>query len=393
MSSGVAIHRFLSAGTNGVLGLLLVAPCIASAQESKTITFEAPGAGTGAGQGTFVSGVNAAGTIAGNYIDANNVSHSFLRNRNGVFTTFDPPGTASIYYPGFEGSGAIGLNDAGAAGGYFVDATFTVHAYIRTPDGRFITYDWPGACTASQNTGCHGSGVWNINDFGVAVGPYEDTSGNFVAHCAIRYPDGRFTTFEVPGSAMLVGEGTLPASFSGLNRWGAITGEYYDSNYVFHSFLRTAEGKFIKFEAPGADTTDSFYGTFPTSLNDSTQIAGYYLDSNGVYHGFQRNPDGTFKVVDAPGQGTVVGSFTGSFPQAINNAGGIIGYFSDANGVNHGFLRKADMSFLTFDAPGADVIDAGAGTIAVGLNNADVIAGYYYDSSFVSHGFVRIEDE
>jgi hypothetical protein len=43
-------------------------------------TFEAPGAGTGAGQGTYAVGDNSAGALAGFYVDNSNVAHGFLRN-------------------------------------------------------------------------------------------------------------------------------------------------------------------------------------------------------------------------------------------------------------------------------------------------------------------------
>jgi hypothetical protein len=55
-------------------------------------TFDAPGAGTGANQGTIAGDLNDLGVIAGYYIDANNVSHGFLLNPDGTFTTFDAPG-------------------------------------------------------------------------------------------------------------------------------------------------------------------------------------------------------------------------------------------------------------------------------------------------------------
>src|SRR5712671_1761069 len=45
------------------------------------MTFDAPGAGTGSGQGTFPNGINEPGTITGYYIDNNDVSHGFLRTR------------------------------------------------------------------------------------------------------------------------------------------------------------------------------------------------------------------------------------------------------------------------------------------------------------------------
>jgi probable HAF family extracellular repeat protein len=70
----------------------------------KIIKFNAPGAGTGAGQGTggifgpFSIGVDAIsppGAISGAYADANNVLHGFLRTHDGTITTFDAPGAGT----------------------------------------------------------------------------------------------------------------------------------------------------------------------------------------------------------------------------------------------------------------------------------------------------------
>ena len=41
--------------------------------------FSVPGAGNGAGQGTFPFSNNATGAISGTYIDSNNANHGFLR--------------------------------------------------------------------------------------------------------------------------------------------------------------------------------------------------------------------------------------------------------------------------------------------------------------------------
>jgi hypothetical protein len=373
-----------------VIGLLLGASVSATGHDLKITTFDVPAAGKGPGQGTFAAGINLFGTIIGSYTDANNVSHSFLRRPDGRVTAFDPPGTASVPYPDFNGSAAIALNVAGEVGGYFVDRNLVVHAYLRSHDGKFTAYDWPGACTTSQNVGCHGSGVWNINDFGVAVGPFEDTSGNFVAHTAIRFPDGRIRTFEVPGSSMLAGQGTVPASFSGLNNFGAITGSWYDANNNFHGFLRSPGGTFTDFEAPGADTTDQFYGTTPASINDLGAITGNYLDASGVFHGFLRSPDGTYTTpLDAPGADLTPGNFNGTFPFNINLFGEITGLYSDVNGANHGFVRTRDGAFETLDAAGAGT-GTSQGTVPLANNLFGAITGYYVDSNNVAHGFVAI---
>ena len=204
------------------------------------------------------------------------------------------------------------------------------------------------------------------------------------------FPDGTITTFEVPGSSMEAGQGTLPASFSGLNNLGAITGLWYDENNNFHGFLRSPDGTFADFEAPGADTMDEFYGTFPGSLNDFGAITGYYLDASGVYHGFLRSPDGNFTTpLDAPGADLIPGDFNGTFPSNINLFGAIIGDYLDAGEVYHGFLRSSFGTFTTYDVNGAGT-GAFEGTVPVANNLFGAIAGYYVDSNNVAHGFLAI---
>lgn len=352
------------------------------AEKAKLIAFDVPGAGTAAGQGTFPAGINPFGVIAGYYIDSGNVSHGFLRSPDGKLTTFDDP-DATVQAGG--GTIVVGMNLEGATVGAYLTETY--HGFVRSPDGKFTTVDWPGACAMSVSQGCHGSGVWNINAFGTMVGPYEDTSGNFVAHTAIRTPDGKITTFAVPGSSQEAGQGTLPASFSGLNQWGEITGLYYDANNGFHGYLRSRDGKFITFEAPGADITIQFNGTFPNSLNDAGAVAGNYLDVNEVSHGFIRSREGKFETFQAPGADTTAGSYNGTVPENINALGVVSGYYSDSHSVAHGFVRCADGSFLTFDAPGAGT-GAGQGTIALGNDVEGTVTGYSTDGANVSHGFL-----
>src|SRR5262249_37421943 len=110
-----------------------------------TITsFDAPGAGTGPGQGTLPFAINPAGTVIGYYIDASDARHGFLRNRNGAITTFDPPGAGTG--PG-EGTNAFSITPAGAIAGRYVDASDVFHGFLRTPDGAITTFDVPGAGT------------------------------------------------------------------------------------------------------------------------------------------------------------------------------------------------------------------------------------------------------
>jgi hypothetical protein len=296
------------------------------------ITFQAPGADTTAGSynGTYPSSINDLGVITGNYWDANGFSHGFLRSPNGNFTTFDVPGA------GGYGTTPKAFNLEGAVVGVYTDSNYSFHAFLRSPDGKFTTWIGPDACTGNGSEGCYGSGASNINAFGTIAGGFEDNSGNFVHHSFVRNAEGKLKVFDVPGAGTGSYQGTgCPGCNLGLNQLGAIAGIYSDANSVNHGFLRSPDGKFTTFDAPGAGT-DSYQGTgcfsdCPVSINDWGAITGSYIDANNASHGYLRSFKGDIVTVDPVGS-------TYTFPDGINDLGSITGYYLDASGVYHGFL-------------------------------------------------------
>ncbi len=67
----------------------LVALAISIPLSAQTITsFDAPGAGTGAGQGTRAYSINPSGTITGFFTDSANSAHGYVRSNQGVITVF-----------------------------------------------------------------------------------------------------------------------------------------------------------------------------------------------------------------------------------------------------------------------------------------------------------------
>jgi len=118
------LHFCSSVRRKGALAICLalctlVLGISARAQGPTFTTFDAPGAGTAAGQGTFGLGINPHGTIAGIYVDANYAYHGFLRAKSGNITTFDAPGAGT---GPFQGTFAVGLNLSGAIAGYYPTA-------------------------------------------------------------------------------------------------------------------------------------------------------------------------------------------------------------------------------------------------------------------------------
>lgn len=89
---------------------------------------------------------------------------------------------------------------------------------------------------------------------------------------------------------------------------------------MYHGFVRRSDGKFTTFEAPGADTTPgSFNGTLAEGINDFGVVTGYYADATGITHGFLRNPEGRFIAFDVPA------AANGSFPIFLSLEGEVAG--------------------------------------------------------------------
>jgi hypothetical protein len=346
-------------------------------------TFDAPGAGTAAGQGTFANGMNTLGTIVGFIRDANVARHGFLRAPDGTFTMFDDPnaGTCSTSCgtigPG-QGTRAYAINPSGEIVGFYSDNSARCHGYVRAANGTFTQIDAPDAGTGPFPQGTFPSEFTpaGINPAGAITGFYVDASS--VQHGFVRASGGKITEFDPSGSIF-----TNP---NAIDETGAITGFYFDANVVGHGFLRTPDGTITSFDAPGADMTPgSGNGTFGVSLIPNGEIEGVYVDSKGVLHGFVRSSQGTFTTFDVPSAGTGPGQ--GTLPESNNTVGAIAGNYIDASSVNHGFLRDQQDSFHLFDVPGAGT-GAGQGTIPLSNNNSGMATGEDIDGGNVTHGFL-----
>ncbi len=308
--------------------------------EAKYTSFDAPGADTtvNSNAGTFPNAINDAGTVTGYLIDSSGVAHGFVRSIEGGYVVFDPPGAAG------NGTFPRGINLEGAIVGYYLDSGGLFHAFLRRPDGSFATWVGPGSCTTNGSLGCYGTGAFNINIFGTVSGGFQDNTANEVSHGLVRIADGKLTPFEVPGGNTLYGTG-CPGCAPGIDDFGAIAGIYTDNNYVFHSYLRSPQGKFSPIDVPGAGT-GAGQGTgcssdCPVTINDLGFIAGTYIDANNAFHAFLRNPEGALTLIDVPGAGT--GATLGTTCQfvcglSLNQVGLLAGSYTDANNTYHGFL-------------------------------------------------------
>ena len=94
-----------------------------------------------------------------------------------------------------------------------------------------------------------------------------------------------------------------------------------------------------------------------------------------MLHGFVRPPGGPITTFDAPGAGTGVNQGTNMASyEGLNPAGVLVGWYTDVNYVNHGYVRAPDGMITTFDAPGAGTA-ANQDTFAYGVTPAGAIPG------------------
>ena len=93
--------------------------------------------------------------------------------------------------------------------------------------------------------------------------------------------DGHFRTIDDASAGTASGQGTYP---SGINKEGALVGNYYTSTNQGFGFLYE-DGTFTPVNDPHAGN-GVFQGTDPLSINSGGAIVGYYTDAGGVDHGF-----------------------------------------------------------------------------------------------------------
>ncbi len=264
------------------VGVVVLACSLAAAQ--RITTFDAPGAGTGAGQGTFAQGINAFGTTWGYYIDGSGVAHGFIHTFYGGYINVNAPGAGTA-----SGQGTFGysLNPEGTLVGNSIDSNGVIHGYLRTVWGTITTFDAPGAGTGAGQ----GTIGYNINP--EVRSP--DTSGTPTAwrmlSCA---PRAELLPMNVAGAGTGAGQGTGDSGRIALNAEGTLTGAYHRFTIMcFTLMCAQPDGTFTAFNAPGAGTgagqgTDA--GRSERGGLDPGTLHGF---EQWRIHGFVRAPDGT----------------------------------------------------------------------------------------------------
>jgi hypothetical protein len=147
----------------------------------------------------------------------------------------------------------------------------------------------------------------------------------------------------------------------GINDAGVISGYYGSGNPGDPNVGYTVAKPYSAFvveDYPGAAQTQV------VAINDNRATAGFYVDASGTNHGFIK-ANGAFKTFDDPNTGAgTVNQLLG-----LNDSGTAVGFYVDANGLNHGYtLDSATGAFTEIHPP------RGSNTIITGINvNGDIV--------------------
>ena len=253
---------------------------------------------------TAAAGINPKGEIVGRYTDAAGVSHAFVRDANGVYSTIDYPGAGSSF--------AWGISPQSDIVGHYMDGS-RGRGY-RLWNGTFESFDFTvGSAVAHSTFG------FSVNSAGAIVGEYKLVMQRLgdPGH-AFLFEDGVFTHISPAGAKAAVAWG--------INSSGESVGYYVDQQTPSgtHGWLRDAHGAYQVIDYPGAILTNA------RGINPSGTIVGLYRDAGGQAFGFVF-AKGTFSSVQYPD--AIFTRLSG-----INARGDIVGDYVDSANKTHGFL-------------------------------------------------------
>jgi hypothetical protein len=188
-------------------------------------------------------------------VDAQKITHGFVRSSDGSFTSFDAPNQGGGLNPGTY---ALSINDSGSITGYVSDS-LGMHGFLRSPSGDFTLFQVNPATVPLS-----------INATGEITGYWQDNNG--LDHAWVRATDGTITTF--------AGNDVDVSAISDCINAAGVTGGTISGS----GFLRTADGTITYFLVNGNSPT-------VTSVNSANTVVGSFTPNElhqGFNHGFLR---------------------------------------------------------------------------------------------------------
>ncbi len=286
------------------------------------------------------------------------------------FVNFDGPngGTAAG-----QGTNINGVSNNGIAVGFTINANGTFTNFTASANPKMSK-------VLTALSGLPQANAFGVNSACIVVGT--DGNGN-----AFFLSNGVVHTFIPPG-------GTSAVAF-GINDHDQIVGQYTTASGSMPGFVRLNAKTYLTINAPAGTTSDIVNAQ---SINNNGEIAGFYVGNDGQDHGFVANiksaVNGVITAVPVadPVIPTVAGepgaTFVFSQILSVNNQGIAVGYYGDSTTSQHGFFYNTHTGVYTFlDDPSAAFDEGVEVTQITGITNSGAIVGFYTDANGVFHGF------
>ena len=217
---------------------------------------------------------------------------------DGVFTTYDFPGSKSTYF--------YALGNDGRAAGHYEDSDGLYHGVV-LENGELRQYDFPNAVQTE---------IYGISDATGAL------TGNFIDASGVRRGFSGETIVEIPGAL---------ATFADfVNATGTIVGSYIDADGIYRPYYSRPDGRFTTVESQEVTNREYF---FVHGINDAG-ISVARIKSLG---------DVPRTYVGRVREGALELRFPGAVSTEgwnINQDGSIVGNYVSPDGRRHGFIAR-----------------------------------------------------
>ena len=273
------------------------------------------------------------GDYAGNTLSADGEKMVGFTLIDGVFTTYDFPGSQGTYF--------YALGNNGIAAGHYQDSDGLYHGAI-VENGELRQYDFPGAVQTE---------IYGFSDSTGAL------TGNFIDASGVRRGFSGDTIVEFPEAAATY------ADF--INAAGVVVGSYVDADGLYHVYAYITDGPYTSLDYLDVSNLEYFFLHGITDTNVVVSRAKAVGDVPRTYVG-------TFRLglqeLKYPGAVSTEG-------WNINQDGSVVGNYEAADGRRHGFIAKPTEStatqpdvtrpnftytFENIDVPGVDFLEVTA---------------------------------
>ncbi len=217
---------------------------------------------------------------------------------DGVFTTYDFPGSVNTFFYAFD--------NAGNAAGHYKDIDGLYHGVI-LENGELRQYDFPGAAETH---------IYGLSDETGAL------SGNIVDAAGVSHAFSGDLTITFPGAVNTYGDF--------VNAAGAVVGSYVDTEGMPHGFIRNPDGSFTTIDLPEMPNLEFL---FVNTITDLGVIGFRAKAADDILRSYILLPDNTLYEVRLPGSAITV-------VRNVNQDGSIIGFYDTPDGRRHGFVGR-----------------------------------------------------